>query len=589
MEYQDTAIQQVGPPKNLRYFLDLWRFRKWYFLVPAVLIISVAVTLAKKLPAVYQSSSTILIEEQQIPPDFVRSLITGFADQHIQSLTQQILSRTKLLEIIHDFNLYTELKDKYSKEEILELMRKNIKLDTISAEVGGKSRSRQEGMTIAFKISYQGENPGTIQKVVGKLASLYLEQNLKHREAQAQTTTKFLEAELVGLKERIQTLGQKIARFKETHEGLLPEMQQFNLNQAVRLESEIKSLENAIKGYENQKTYLEGMLEVVRAGGVAEGRPGEGGLSPRARLQALEITLADLRAKFEEDHPDIQKVLREKAQLEKITGKSSGGGGLRQKRLVDLEAELALKQGKYSEDHPEIRKLKNEIAQLKGSPDKKAGPLGDKDTFSSSEVNLVSQLQVINNDITAAKANRADMQAKLQEYRRHLEAAPKVEQEYLALQRDYQNAHAKYQEVMNKLMEARISEGMEEHQKGGKFTIIDAANYPDMPIKPNRMLILIMGLIFGLGSGVAAMVWAENADRSIKRPEELAGLTERPPLGVIPRIVTPFEVEDRRRRRQIVLTAVAVSLVVGVILIHLFYMDLYLVANRVMKVIEKYF
>lgn len=586
MEYQDTAIQ-AAPPKNIRYFLDLWRFRKWYFLIPAVLIIAGAATLAKKLPAVYQSSSTILIEEQQIPPDIVRSLITGFADQRIQSLTQQILSRTKLLEIIQEFNLYADLREKYSKEEILELMRKNIKLDTISAEVGGKSRSK-EGMTIAFKISYQGENPGVLQKVVGKLASLYLEQNLKHREAQAQTTTKFLEAELVGLKERIQTLGQKITTYKETHEGLLPELQQFNLNQAERIEAELKSLDNSIKAYENQKTYLDGMLEVVKAGGVAEGKAGEAGLSPRARLQALDIALADLRAKFAEDHPDIQKILREKTQLEKITGKSAGAGGLRQKKLADLEAELALKQGKYSEEHPEIRKLKNEIAQIKGSPDKKAGPLGDQDAFSSSEVNLRSQLQVITNDIAAAKANRQNLQEKLKEYKRRLEAAPKVEQEYLALQRDYQNAHTKHQEVMNKLMEARISEGMEEHQKGGKFTIIDAANYPDMPIKPNRQLILIMGLIFGLGSGVAAMVWAENADHSIKRPEELAGLTERPPLGVIPRIVTPFDLKAQKRRRQIWLLAMVGSLAAGLLLVHFFYMDLYLVANRIMKLVDKY-
>ncbi len=588
MEYQNTAVQ-ASTPNNLQYFLELWRFRKWYFLIPAVLIMAVAFTLAYKLPAVYQSSATILIEEQQIPPDFVRSLITGYADQHIQALTQQILSRTKLWEIIQEFNLYADLRQKYTQEELIDRMRKSIRLETVSAEMGGgRGRAKQEGMAIAFKISYQGEDPGTLQKVVGKLTSLYLEQNLKHREAQAQTTTKFLEAELTGLKERLLVLGQQIAAFKEKHEGLLPEMQQYNQAQAEKIESDLKSLDNSIKAYENQKTYLEAMLELARAGGVAEGRAGETGISPRARLQALEILLADLRAKFSEDHPDIQKALREKAQLEKRTGPLGESGGLRTQRLTALEAELAQKLGMYAPDHPEVRKLQKEIAALKGAGDKKPDLTEGRWAVSSAEVNILSQIQIINNDIATARANRLNLEAKLKEYRRRLEAAPKVEQDYLALQRDYQNTHIKHQDVMNKLMEARISEGMEEHQKGGKFTIIDAAYLPDVPIKPNRKLIVMLGLLFGLGGGLAAMIWAENTDHSIKRPEDLAHLTEMPPLGIIPRIVTPFDTAAKKRRRRLLAGITAASLVVGVCMFHFFYMDLYLVVNRLLKLIEKY-
>ena len=92
------------------------------------------------LPSIYESTSTILIEEQQIPEDFVRSTVTGFADERIQSLTQQILSRSKLWEIIQQFHLYPELQEKYTREEILEKMRDDIKLDTISAEVAGQAK-----------------------------------------------------------------------------------------------------------------------------------------------------------------------------------------------------------------------------------------------------------------------------------------------------------------------------------------------------------------------------------------------------------------------------------------------------------------
>ena len=222
-----------------------WRFRKRYFILPALIIPVLGVMVAYKLPSVNQSKSTILIEEQQIPPDFVRSTVTGYAEQHVQILTQQILSRTKLWEIVEQFNLYAAERQKESKEAILEQMRKDIKFEAISAEVsdGKKGRSqRGGGITIAFSIAYQGIDPGMVQKVTSTLTSLYLEQNLKYREAQAQTTTKFLEAELSDLRGKIESLGGKISTFKEKNPGTLPEMAQFNQTQAVSLENELKQL-----------------------------------------------------------------------------------------------------------------------------------------------------------------------------------------------------------------------------------------------------------------------------------------------------------------------------------------------------------
>ena len=242
---------------DIGYYISILKSRKKYFIIPALVVLVVAILVARLLPSIYESSSTILIEEQQIPQEFVRSTVTGFADQRIQSLTQQILSRVKLWEIIQQFNLYPELREKLTREEIIEKMRDNIKLDTISAEVAGQKGGRQSSqaaVTIAFSIAYRGKNPGTVQKVAGTLASLYLEQNLKTREAQAQSTTQFLEAELKQLQERIKGLGDKITAFKGQHEGLLPEQQEFNREQAARLEMEIKQLDNSYpqcRGAEN--------------------------------------------------------------------------------------------------------------------------------------------------------------------------------------------------------------------------------------------------------------------------------------------------------------------------------------------------
>ena len=415
-------------------------------------------------------------------------------------------------------------------------MRKDIKFQTISAEVNDKNRKgSQSDVTIAFSIAYRGGNPATVQNVAGTLASLYLEQNLKFREAKAQTTTKFLQSELAGLRERIQSLGEKITLYKETHEGILPELQQFNLSQADRLDNDIKQMDNAIRAAENQKIYLEGLLGTVdtRSADTCSGANDNSGrnLSPQERLRTLRDQLTELRAKFSENHPDVQKALREKAQVEKLLKEQASGNPQQRQKLIRLQAELAQKQGVYSDQHPEIQKLKNEIAQLKSESGKLDPFQTDVDLANPAYVNLVTQLQTATSQIDSLKKERQNLQEKLKMYRHRLEEGPKVEQEYLALQRDYQNTHAKYQEVMNKLSEARIGEGMEEHQKGEKFTLIDPAAYPEAPVKPKRPLIILAGLIMSIVAGLGVMVAAEAVDHSIKTPDELAWLTESAPLG----------------------------------------------------------
>ena len=414
-------------------------------------------------------------------------------------------------------------------------MRDNIKLETISAEVGGKKRrqSGQPEVTIAFSIAYRGKNPETVQKVSGTLASLYLEQNLKTREAQAQSTTHFLEAELKQLQERIKALGEKITAFKGQHEGLLPEQQEFNRQQAARLEMDIKQLDNSIRNAEDRKIYIEGQLATVKPDTPLIGATGERVMAPADRLKALEVALADLQSKFSEDHPDVRKVRREIAELKKMTGQTGGSAPIRRQRLTQLKAELAQKQGKYSDQHPEVKKLKNEIALLEQTPATVSPPKPVTQPENPAYISLTTQIKGAEADIGSLRSQQAGLRERLQMYRQRLEQAPKVEQEYLALTRDYQNASQKHQEVMNKILEARISEGMEEHQKGEKFTLIDPASFPEKPVSPKRWLILVAGVILSLGAGFGTVALAEHLDHSVKTSDELARLTGLPILGSI--------------------------------------------------------
>lgn len=579
--------------QDIGQYWKILKNRKKFFLIPALSLLVLTFLIAFLWPPTFESSSTILIESQQIPEEFVRSTVTGFADQRIQSLTQQILSRVRLWEIIQQFNLYAKQRQKLTREEILENMRDDIRLETISAQMTEKekrrSRSNQAEVTIAFSIAYRGRNPETVQKVAGTLASLYLEQNLKTREAQAQSTTKFLEVELRELQERIKKLGHQITVFKEQHEGLLPEQQIFNRDQAARLETESKQLESYIRNAEERKVYLQGQLATVKPESPIIGVTGERIMAPADRMKTLEIALADLRSKFSDNHPDVLKTRREIAELKKLAGRSGDSASVRQKKATQLTAQLAQLQGKYSDQHPEVKKLKQEIAELEKNPPAAPAP---QPVASSPDnplyISLTTQVQAANTDINSYRRQQATLQDRIKVYRQRLEEAPKVEQEYMALMRDYQNAHAKHQEVMNKILEARIAEGMEEHQKGEKFTLIDPASFPETPVSPKRWLIFLAGVICSLGFGIGMVALAEHMDHSIHSNDELARLTGLPILGTILRIQTREDIMGARRKRRLIWLVSCGSVIMGLVLVHFLYMDLWILAAKLFRLADKY-
>ncbi len=203
-------------------------------------------------------------------------------------------------------------------------------------------------------------------------------------------------------------------------------------------------------------------------------------------------------------------------------------------------------------------------------------------------ISLTTQIKGAENEIVSLRTQQAGLKDKLQMYRQRLEDAPKVEQEYLALTRDYQNASAKHQEVMNKILEARISEGMEEGQKGEKFTLIDPASFPEKPVSPKRWLILLAGVILSLGVGFGTVALAEHLDHSVKNSDELARLTGLPVLGSIMRIETSEDITRARRKRKLIWAVTGFALIMGLALFHFFYMDLWVLTARLLRLADKY-
>ena len=210
--------------QNLQTIIEITKRRKWSVIIPAVSLFIVVAVVALVIPPRYRSISTILIEEQEIPRDYVASTVTGFAEQRLYSINQRIMSTPKLLEIINKFNLYADIRAVKTTEEVITRMRKDIKFKTVSADVIDPRTGRPTPATIAFTLSYEGKNPALVQKVANVLASLYLEENLKAREQQTQGTSQFMEEETKVVKARLDEVDAKIAEFKRRNLNTLPEL-----------------------------------------------------------------------------------------------------------------------------------------------------------------------------------------------------------------------------------------------------------------------------------------------------------------------------------------------------------------------------
>jgi len=205
------------------YFAIVKR-RKWSFILPATIVTVAAVVVALALPSIYMSTSTILIEEQDIPADFVKTTVTSYAEQRLQSIHQRVVSYSRLLEMVKGFNLYPELKKRWTSEQIVSKMREDITLKPISADVVDRRTGRPSEATIAFTLSYEGKSPQVVQRVANTLASLFLEENLQVRERQATETSEFLEQEMKKVKATLAQLEARMAEFKEKGRNLVDEI-----------------------------------------------------------------------------------------------------------------------------------------------------------------------------------------------------------------------------------------------------------------------------------------------------------------------------------------------------------------------------
>jgi len=558
--------------KELQDYIAAFKRHKTRFAWIAGSILGLSLLIAFFFPATYRSTAIILIEEQEIPTELVRSTITTYAAQRLQTINQRVMTRANLEKIIQKFNLYEKERKRKTTEEVIEDMREDIAFEPISAEVIDPRTGQPSKAIIAFSLSYDGRDPELVQRVANEITSLYLEENLKSRTQKTAETSDFLKEEAKQMGEYVSQVERKLSAFKEKHLNSLPEQKEMNLQFLDRTERDLLDIDNQVRALEERKFYLDGQLAQIKPESPMMSSTGERIVSPQDRLKALQTEYLSLASKYSEKHPDVAKMRQEIDALTKETG--GADSGLDQvKELTKLRTELAAMTEKYSEDHPDVAKLKKQVAALeaeinKQGTNKVARKIAASQPENPAYITLQVQRDGIDQDLSAQVKKRQELKNKINEYEKRLVETPDVERQYLEVFRDYENSSAKYRELKAKEMEAEIAEQLEKKSKGERFSIIEPPLLPEKPVKPNRLAFGFLGFILSVAGAAGYILIMETMDKSVRGMKAVSVLTGYPPIAVIPF----FETDEERvehNRNMLLAAGIAVGVIVlAVLLIH---------------------
>jgi len=568
--------------KELQDYLVSIRKRKTGILVIAAAIMIITVAVAVLLPPKYKSSATILIEQQEIPQELVMSTVTSYAAERIQVIQARVMSRANLQDIVDKFNLYADERKYETSEEILQRITENISLDVISADVVDPRTGRPSTATIAFSLSFEGENPATVQRVTNELASLYLNENLKNRTQKAEDTSEFFKQELNRLSELVKDYEHKLADFKQKNGNLLPELQQLNLQLLQRNETELSNIETRLNTLEEKKFYISGQLAQMDPG-----NPNIMGSS--TKLKMLEAEYASARARYSDDHPDVQKLKREIESLRKETGAKVNPEEIA-KQLVEKRTELAQMREKYSPEHPDVVSLQQNIASLEQQLESNKSHAEDgyyeQQPDNPAYITLQAQLAGIASEIKSLKIQKKQMEDATKNMENNMLRAPLVEREYRELTRGYENSVTQYQETIAKQVRADTAKQLETEKKGERFVLIDPPALPEEPISPNRPAILFLGMIFSLGSGIGFAFVADAVSGAVRGVRQIQLSLGAAPLAVIPYQMNMADIQKKRKTRKRTIIIGILAIIVGILLIHFLVSPLDVLWFRVLRKID---
>jgi polysaccharide biosynthesis transport protein len=505
----DELEEQASEGLDIQRYLGVLRRRHLHFLIPLFVGWLLVWGASWVLPRRYQSSTLILVEQPTMPKDYVTPNITDDLQERLQSITQQILSRTRLLHIIEQFDLYSPPHTKRSADDKVERMRKDIDIQLV--------RDTRDQIT-AFNVNYSARDPQVAQQVTSELTNLFINENLEVRQHQSEDTTKFLESQLETARTTLADQEEKIRQFKAQHVGEMPGQLQSNLQILTGLQSQLQNEEGSLNAARQQHVYLQSLVEEYKtlqssprgsADGTTMGLP-----AIDQQLDKLKSQLTDLLSRYTDQHPDVRKIKQQIAETERMRSQ--------------LLASLKEKPAAGGDNDPDSSTLDpNQAAML---------------------LPVQSQLRSNQVEITNREHTIASLKVKIDDYQGRLNQEPIREQQLADLTRGYEQSKANYDDLLKKKNESAMATNMELLQQGERFRIVDPPSFPQKPDFPNRLKFCGIGLAIGLALGVAVAGAFEMMDDRLHTEKDIKKLLPADIIAEIPAIVTPDDSKEARKK-----------------------------------------
>ena len=480
---------------TLEDYVAILRRRVWIIVVPAVVFAIGAYTISLFLASRYTSETVVLVEQPTVPESLVKPVIGGDVNQRLATMQEQILSRTRLQQIIEKFGLYKDEAGRTSMEDMVARLRGSITVSPVRA----MAETRASGLP-GFTVSVVAGQAFIAQQICTEITSFFMQQNVLLREQRAEDTTQFLTKQLTESKRRLDEQDGKLAEYQRRYMGELPEEMPTNLSLLTGLSSQLEATSQALNRAQQDKTFVESLLEQEKPSPTfAPQSPGDPDLIHK-QLAQLQDHLASLRSQYTEQHPDVRRAKKDIAQLEKrIRDGAAAQSSQVASTGVDEPTEI---------ESPQSRQLK-------------------------------AQLHQINTTIREKSAQQAQIQQEIRNVQARLKLTPAIAQEYKALTRDYQTAVNVYNDLLKKQSDSEMATDLERRQQGEQFRVLDPPSLPQKPTYPNRPVFAFGGFFVGVAFGLAIVFALEAQDTTFRTERDVERMLKLPALAMIPLLQTP--------------------------------------------------
>jgi polysaccharide chain length determinant protein (PEP-CTERM system associated) len=517
-------MEELDDQKSMRGLDEYWAMvvrRRWWILGPLFLGWLIVFASAWVIPPKYTSESVILVEQQKVPQQFVMSNVQVDLEERLQSITQKVLSRNKLLKIIGDLHLYQGLFFSSPDDQVLQ-MRKDIKIDLVQTP---PAPGKPAELT-AFKIAYVADKPQIAQQVNTQLAGAFIDENVLASQQQSEQTTNFLTSQLTEAAARLAAQEKSIREYEASHMGELPDQLQSNLQILNGAQGQLQA---AIDGRDKalqQQAYLNSLATQYDAMGVTESTPATTATGAQ-QLEMMRAELATLEAKYTPDHPDVKKL---------------------KDTISKMEQNQKDTQSSKSDD---------------GSSDTDKAATPSQVQAMTPVMQIQSQIKANKLEIQSREAQIAKLESKVSQYQTRLNATPGRQQELSDIMRNYDESKKNYDTLLGKSMSSQLATSLTRQQQGDQFRIIDPPSLPEKSSFPDRFKFSLAGLGIGLALAFVFGVGSEFLDDRIRSEQDLLEAAPLPVLAEIPPLPTDREISAQRWKPWI---AVAAAILIAIII-----------------------